>query len=110
MLGRQRPIPEINSKNPQIRALAERLAINTPLQGTAADLIKLAMIKVDRLLKEHPQWGMMLLQIHDELLFESPDLHVKTLGQAVKEIMEGIIELNVPLTVEISIGKNWEEC
>ena len=110
MLGRQRPIPEINSKNPQIRALAERLAINTPLQGTAADLIKLAMIKVDSLLKEHPQWGMMLLQIHDELLFESPDLHVKTLGQAVKEIMEGIIELNVPLTVEISIGKNWEEC
>lgn len=110
MLGRQRPIPDIRSKNPQLRAAAERLAINTPLQGTAADLIKVAMIEVDALLKKHPEWGVMLLQIHDELIFESPEEHIKNLAKHVKEIMEGVIELNVPLTVDISIGKNWEEC
>ena len=110
MLGRRRPIPDIHSKNPQIRAAAERLAINTPLQGTAADLIKVAMIDVDALLEKHPEWGVMLLQIHDELIFESPDNEIQKLSKHVKEIMEGVISLNVPLTVDISIGKNWEEC
>jgi DNA polymerase-1 len=110
MLGRERPIPEINSKNPQIRSAAERLAINTPLQGTAADLIKLAMIDVATLLEKHNDWGSMILQIHDELIFESPDHHIQALSEEVKAIMEGIISLKVPLTVDISIGKNWEEC
>lgn len=110
MLGRERPIPEITSKNPQIRAAAERLAINTPLQGTAADIIKLAMIKVDALLTKHHEWGTLILQIHDELVFESPDAHIHSLSNQVKTIMEGVIELKVPLTVDISIGKNWEEC
>lgn len=109
MTGRQRPIPEINAKNPILRAASERLAINTPLQGTAADLIKIAMIQVDSLLKHRPL-GYMLLQIHDELLFESPDAHVQELSIQVKNIMEGIMKLKVPLEVHISIGKNWGEC
>lgn len=110
LTGRQRPIPEIHSKNPAIRAAAERLAINTPLQGTAADLIKMAMIQVDAHLKAHPHEGMMILQIHDELLFEAPDDQTQKLSFKVKTIMEGIFTLNVPLIVDISIGKNWGEC
>ncbi len=110
LTGRQRPIPEIQSKNPAIRAAAERLAINTPLQGTAADLIKMAMIQVDNYLREHPHQGMMILQIHDELLFEVPDHKAEKLGSKIKNIMEGIFQLNVPLIVDISIGKNWGEC
>jgi DNA polymerase-1 len=110
LTGRQRPIPEIDSKNPALRAAAERLAINTPLQGTAADLIKMAMIQVDALLKTHPEEGMMILQIHDELLFETSEEKANTLSVKVKKIMEGIFELNVPLVVDISIGKNWGEC
>jgi DNA polymerase-1 len=110
LTGRQRPIPEIHSKNPAIHAAAERLAINTPLQGTAADLIKMAMIQVDAYLKNHPHEGRMILQIHDELLFETPDEEAKRLSHKVKNIMEGIFTLNVPLIVNISIGKNWGEC
>jgi len=109
MTGRHRPIPEINSKNPILRAASERLAINTPLQGTAADLIKIGMIQIDSLLK-HRNLGHMLLQIHDELLFESPDAHIPELSAQVKSIMEDVMKLKVPLEVHISIGKNWGEC
>jgi DNA polymerase-1 len=109
MTGRHRPIPDINAKNPMVRAASERLAINTPLQGTAADLIKIAMIQIDTLLKEK-NLGHMLLQIHDELLFESPDAHIHVLTSQVKTIMEGVMKLKVPLEVHISIGKNWGEC
>jgi DNA polymerase-1 len=107
MTGRQRPIPEILSKNPMMRAAAERLAINTPLQGTAADLIKIAMIQIFEVLKENEY---MLLQIHDELLFEAPDTHAAALSNKVKNIMETVMQLKVPLEVHISIGKNWGEC
>jgi DNA polymerase-1 len=110
LTGRQRPIPDMDSKNPMVRAAAERLAINTPLQGTAADLIKIAMIRVDEWLQERKDLGMMILQIHDELLFEVPDAHVPKLSHAVQEIMEGVFDLKVPLSVQISIGKNWGEC
>ncbi len=110
LTGRQRPIPEIHSKNPAIRSSAERLAINTPLQGTAADLIKMAMIQVDAYLQHHPHAGKMILQIHDELLFETLDEKAKELASQVKSIMEGVFTLNVPLIVDISIGKNWGEC
>ncbi len=109
MTGRQRPIPEILTKNPMLRAAAERLAINTPLQGTAADLIKIAMIQVSALLQKE-DLGYMLLQIHDELLFEARDTHVHRLSNKVKSIMEGVMTLKVPLEVHISIGKNWGEC
>lgn len=110
LTGRHRPIPEIDSKNPILRAQAERLAINTPLQGTQADLIKLAMIHIDRDLTMHPEWGMMLLQIHDALLFEVPDTQLHTLSSHVKKSMETVMGLTVPLIVDISVGKNWGAC
>ncbi len=110
LTGRQRPIPEIHNKNPSIRAAAERLAINTPLQGTAADLIKMAMIQVDAFLKQTPEKGMMILQIHDELVFETPEEEAPFLAAKVKDIMEKIFELSVPLVVDNSIGENWAEC
>lgn len=108
--GRQRPIAEIHNKNPSIRAFAERLAVNTPLQGTAADLIKIAMIQVSNYLKNHPELGTMILQVHDELLFEAPNMHIQSLGESVKQIMENVMSLKVPLVVDIAIGKNWSEC
>ncbi|MBS0648053.1 MAG: DNA polymerase I [Verrucomicrobia bacterium] len=109
MTGRQRPIPEISAKNPMIRAAAERLAINTPLQGTAADLIKIGMIQIDNMMQQE-DLGYMLLQIHDELLFEAPDSKVDLLSTKVKTMMENVMTLKVPLEVHISIGKNWGEC
>jgi len=108
LTGRQRPIPEIGSKNPMLHALAMRLAINTPLQGTAADLIKLAMIRIDKLWQE--EMGFMILQIHDELLFEVPDHQLEKVTRLVRPAMEEVFDLKVPLIVTISIGKNWGEC
>ena len=110
MTGRQRPIPEIHSKNPMLRQAAERLAVNTPLQGSQADMIKIAMIDIDLLLQKEPSMGMMILQIHDALLFEVSDAHVDKLANSVKKTMEGGFKLKVPLIVDISIGKNWGEC
>ncbi|MBS0651792.1 MAG: DNA polymerase I [Verrucomicrobia bacterium] len=110
LTGRQRPIPDIHSKNPMLRAQAERLAVNTPLQGTAADLIKLAMLAVDTLLKKEFNHAAMILQIHDELLFEVPDDQVDKLSKKVKHVMETVMDLSIPLVVDISIGKNWGEC
>jgi DNA polymerase I len=108
MTGRQRPIPEIHSKNPTLRAFAERLAVNTPLQGTQADLIKLAMIEIDKKLPSEEAF--MVLQIHDELLFETPDNEIDKIGPFIKKTMEGMFKLKVPLVVDISIGKNWGAC
>lgn len=108
--GRERALPEITSKNPQIRNSAERLAINTPLQGSAADIIKTAMITIDQLLRNESYLGYMVLQIHDELIFELPDFEVPLFKSIVKSTMEGALKLKVPLIVNISIGKNWKEC
>lgn len=108
--GRERSIPEIHSKNGNIRSAAERLAVNTPLQGTAADLIKMAMIRIDTTLKEHSLDAKMILQIHDELLFEVADSDLEALSAIVKEGMEKVYPLRVPLVADINIGKNWEEC
>jgi DNA polymerase-1 len=108
--GRERQIPEILSKNPQLRGFAERLAINTPLQGTAADLIKIAMIGLDKILEKNPQFGKMVLQIHDELIFEVPDSQLDKFSLLVKETMEGALKFKVPLIVDISVGKNWKSC
>lgn len=110
LTGRKRPLPEIANKNPQIRALAERLAVNTPLQGTAADLIKMAMIGIEKTFEERRLQGGMILQIHDELVFEVPDGEIETVERFVKEKMETVLRLNVPLEVAIGIGKNWSEC
>ncbi|MDX8431020.1 MAG: DNA polymerase I [Candidatus Algichlamydia australiensis] len=107
MTGRQRPLPDIDNRNPMIRSQAERLAVNTPFQGTQADIIKMAMIEIDQKIKEEE---MMILQIHDELIFEVPDSELSSLEKVVKPTMEGIIKLKVPLSVDISVGKNWGEC
>ena len=108
--GRRRPLNDIDSKNPTLRALSERLAINTPIQGSQADIIKMAMIKIQTLLEKNPHLGKMILQIHDELIFEVPDAHKENLKKHVVEIMENVIPLSVPLTVDVSFGKNWGEC
>ncbi len=108
--GRERAIPEITSKNGMLRSAAERLAINTPLQGTAADLIKLAMLKIDQKLNKGRHLGYMILQIHDELIFEVPDFEIVALEPLIKETMEKVFHLKVPLVVDITIGKNWKEC
>lgn len=110
LTGRERLIPEINNKNMQIRAAAERLAINTPLQGTAADLIKLAMIQIHEKLHKERKIGYMILQIHDELIFELPDFEILSFEPLIKDIMQNVFKLKVPLIVDISIGKNWKEC
>ncbi|MCP5509374.1 MAG: DNA polymerase I [Chlamydiales bacterium] len=110
MTGRIRPLPEINSKNPHFKAAAERFAVNTPIQGTQSDIIKLAMIQIDQELKNRPELGQMVLQIHDELLFEVPEDQVNKLKVLVKSIMEKAYPLKVPLEVDISIGRNWGEC
>lgn len=108
--GRERIIPEINSKNGMLRAAAERLAVNTPLQGTAADLIKLAMLKIDQKLRKDKNLGHMILQVHDELIFEIPDFEIVALEPMIRNTMQNVFKLKVPLLVDITIGKNWKEC
>jgi DNA polymerase I len=110
LIGRKRPIHEIDNKNPVIRAAAERLAVNTPLQGTAADLIKIAMIRIDNEIKKMNLQGYMILQIHDELIFEIPNEELEIFQPMVKKIMESALSLDVPLLVDVKIGKNWAEC
>lgn len=109
MFNRKRPTPEINSTNGMIRSAAERLAVNTPLQGSQADIIKKAMIQVHEALKEE-HLAFMILQIHDELIFELPEENVPRVQEIVKTIMENITSLSVPLAVNIAVGKNWGEC
>jgi DNA polymerase-1 len=109
LFGRRRFIPDINSKNLTLRALAERNAVNAPIQGTSADIIKIAMIRIDRRLRESGMTARMVLQIHDELLFEAPQTEAEALKEMVVSEMEGVIKLSVPLTVECKDGKNWLE-
>jgi DNA polymerase I len=109
LFGRIRPIPEINSPQVQLRNFAERTALNSPLQGTAADLIKLAMIAIDRRLREEKLESRMILQVHDELLFEAPPKETETLKELVRAEMENVHELLVPVVVEICTGLNWRD-
>ncbi|MGQ9615107.1 MAG: DNA polymerase I [Spirochaetota bacterium] len=109
LLGRKRYIPEINSANQNIFEAAKRVAINTPIQGSAADLIKKAMVEIDRDMTRRKMSSRMLIQVHDELVFESPPEEVEELKKVVKETMEHALEFQVPLKVNISEGKNWEE-
>jgi DNA polymerase I len=108
LFGRMRPIPEINSPQPNLRNFAERTAMNTPMQGAAADLIKLAMIELDRRLAGEFE-ARMILQVHDELLFEAPEGEIPRLRNLVKEVMEGVYKLRVPLLVESKTGPNWRD-
>jgi len=109
MFGRMRPIPDIGSRNPNQRGFAERTAINTPLQGTGADLIKLAMISLDRKLAERKLKTRMVLQVHDELLFEVPLNETDDAATLVRAEMEGVAKLGVPLVADLAFGPNWRD-
>ena len=109
MLGRRRYIPDINSNNANIRSIAERNAVNAPIQGTAADIIKMAMIRVDERLRRESLKSQLVLQIHDELLLEVPEAEIETVKALLVEEMENVMELSVPLTVECNYGKTWLE-
>lgn len=109
LLGRRRYLPAINSSERLARQSAERMALNTPIQGTAADIIKKAMIKCHEMLaKEFPE-TIMILQVHDELVFETPEKDKQRLGERVQDIMQNIIELSVPLDVDVGFGDNWAQ-
>ncbi len=105
--GRRRPVPELKSSNASTRQAGERLAVNTPVQGSAAEVIKIAMINLDRRIKKEHLSGRMILQVHDELLCESPKDEAHKLAELVREEMEGAVEMSVPIKVDLGIGPNW---
>ena len=107
--GRIRPIPDIQSRNPNMRGFAERTAINTPLQGTAADLIKLAMLKIDHLIRDRKLKSQMTLQVHDELLFDVVPDEAEELQELVKHEMEHVAEFSIPIVADVGIGQNWRD-
>src|SRR5208337_4191728 len=109
LFGRLRPIPDLESRNPNQRGFAERTAVNTPLQGTAADLIKLAMIALDRKIAEMRLKTRMVLQVHDELLFEVPHGETEEVAALVRTEMEGVVKLKVPLVADVGVGANWRD-
>jgi DNA polymerase-1 len=109
LFGRVRPLPDINSKNWNLRGFAERTAVNTPLQGTAADLIKIAMINIDHEIIQRKMKSRMLLQVHDELVFEVPHDELDGMRELVQDRMEHAHELSVPLAVEVGVGPNWRD-
>jgi DNA polymerase-1 len=107
LFGRIRQHPEINSRNGMRRSMAERTAINSPIQGTAADIIKLAMIRIADALKQEKRRTRMVLQVHDELIFEVPEDEL-SIRETIREMMQNVVKLNVPLTVDLKQGKTWE--
>jgi DNA polymerase-1 len=109
VLGRRRYLKDINSQNAIVRGAAERNAVNAPIQGSAADIIKLAMIAIQNRLHNENWKSKMLLQVHDELVFDVPKEEIELLQEMVKKEMENAFEINVPLVVDIGIGNNWLE-
>ena len=109
LFGRRRFIPELASSIASVRSFGERTAVNTPIQGTAADIIKAAMIHIHRSLAEQGLGSGMILQVHDELVFEVPDKEIEVMKNLVKEKMEGVLTLSVPIKVDMGVGKNWDE-
>ena len=105
--GRIRPVPTINDRNGNVRARAEREAINMPIQGTASDIVKIAMLKVDDALRNAGLKAQMVMQVHDELLIEAPKKEAKQVAEILKREMESAVKLDVPLTVEVGTGDNW---
>ena len=109
MLGRRREVPEIHDKNYTIREFGKRAAMNAPIQGSAADLIKLAMIRIDRQLRQRQLKSKMILQVHDELIFDAEVQELDELKEIIREGMEQVMELKVPLVAETKVGKTWYE-
>jgi DNA polymerase-1 len=107
LFGRKRNLPDIRSSNRQVKAMAERVAINSPIQGTAADIIKLAMINIQDLINTRGLQSRMILQVHDELIFDVVPEELEQMKVLVVEQMEGAVKLSVPLKVEMGIGNNW---
>ena len=107
ILNRRRYLPEITSSNFNLRSFAERTAMNTPIQGSAADIIKKAMIDMAQRLNDENMQSKMLLQVHDELIFEAPREEIELLEKIVPEVMEAAIKLNVPLKVDYAFGSSW---
>jgi DNA polymerase-1 len=107
--GRVRPIPDIQSRNPNQRGFAERTAVNTPLQGTAADLIKIAMLRIDAAMQERGMRSLMTLQVHDELLFDVVPDEADAMTELVKREMESAAEFSVPIVAEVGLGSNWRD-
>ena len=105
--GRRRPLPDLNSRNGAVRAAAERIALNMPIQGTAADIIKYAMVRIQKALNDRKLKTQMLLQIHDELLFEVPKSEIETVTPLIKETMETVVTLPVALPVVIAHANDW---
>jgi DNA polymerase-1 len=109
VFGRRLYLPEIQSSNGQRRAGAERAAINAPMQGTAADLIKLSMVKVQQVLDAEKRATRMIMQVHDELVFEVPQTEVQWLQREIPRLMAGVAALKVPLLAEMGVGPNWDQ-
>ncbi|NBC29601.1 MAG: DNA polymerase I, partial [Spirochaetes bacterium] len=107
LLGRERPLPDIRSKNRNVKQGAERIAVNTPIQGTAADIVKLAMLRIDRRLRAERRAGRLLLQVHDELILEVPEEEVDVVSALVEEEMTKAVEFSVPLRVAVEVGESW---
>ncbi len=108
LLGRRRWIPELQSRNPQLRSAGERMAINMPIQGTAADIMKIALIRVHERLAAERSAARMLLSVHDEVLLEVPRSEVEGLAPVIREVMEGALQLDVPLDVDVKVGRDWD--
>jgi DNA polymerase-1 len=109
LMNRRRYLPDIKSPNRSVRQFAERIAVNAPIQGSAADLIKVAMIRIHRRLQRDRRRTKMILQIHDELVFEVPHEELDAVQAFVREEMEGVMELTIPLKVDVGVGRNWAE-
>ena len=110
LLGRRRYLPELNDKSFNIRQFGERAAMNSPIQGTAADIIKLAMIRTDEALRARGMKSRLILQVHDELIVEAPQEEAQSAASLLKSCMENIVSLRVPLTAEVNIGRSWYDC
>jgi DNA polymerase-1 len=109
MFGRRRLVPDVKSRNYQLRGEGERRAVNFPIQGSAADILKRAMIDVHAALQKSGLGARMILTVHDELLYESPHACASEVAELVREVMESAVKLKVPLTVDVGVGENWKE-
>ena len=109
MFGRKRQIPDIDASNTMARQGAERVATNMPIQGTAADIIKMAMIQVHEKMMAESLESKMILQVHDELVFEVPENELEIMSTLIRETMENAVSLDIPLTVDLGVGENWLE-